>query len=193
MVSRLPTRHQVTFQGPSGCFLSWSILPYPAYRCPAWRHPFHRASHESAPWPSPWGTSPPWAELSYTPPVSRRRRSQHLYTFKGAVHLLHTDETTGHVNISGASHPNKHTMAPCSSSGVIQVSRRSQMCSIKLLYTLDVLVELWWCFYFSSYSRDLTELILMFSMRHPSVDWFLINFHYELTEAHITLTEFKDY
>lgn len=54
--------HQLT------SFLPRSIEPYPAYRCPAWRRPSHRAWHESAPWLSRWGTSPPWAEPSYTPP-----------------------------------------------------------------------------------------------------------------------------
>lgn len=59
-------------------FLSQSIWTYQAYQCPAWRRPFRRASPESAPWLSPWGTWPPWAEPSYTPPVTNKRQSLKL-------------------------------------------------------------------------------------------------------------------
>lgn len=63
----------VGFMCAATSFLSWSMPTYPAYRCPAWRRPSHTASPESAPWPSRWGTSPPWAALSCTPPVFQKR------------------------------------------------------------------------------------------------------------------------
>lgn len=97
VVSCLPMRRHVTFKaaGPFNAraehvmfrcasFLSWSILTHPAYRCQAWRRPSRRASPESGPWPSPWETSPPWAGLSYTPPVGSRgeRKSAPLVSWR---------------------------------------------------------------------------------------------------------------
>lgn len=78
IIAQLPQRRHATFKAAETVSLTWaatasflsrSIATHPAYRFLAWRHPSRRASPESAPWPSRWETSPPWAELSYTPPV----------------------------------------------------------------------------------------------------------------------------